>query len=181
MRDQPAPHEFVAQPRGKFPRPENDIGKCWEVVNMIYCGQPQSAPIHSVPPAPAPGASEQPELRKEIFHPCLPMFCGTCGSMEHPNCAGQIKENGIITIVCICPCHEMKAARVHPTTQVVDRDDLIEQAANFVINAINGKLERARAIGVQLLRFHEVEMLRDEIVARIRSRLSTIPSAAKEK
>lgn len=43
------PHEFLEQPRGKFPRPENAIGKCWEVVNMVYCGQPRDAEVHVQP------------------------------------------------------------------------------------------------------------------------------------
>lgn len=68
---------------------------------------------------------------------------------------------------------------IDTAAQVVDRAAVINQAMNFVINAVDGKLERARAIGVQLLRFHEVEMLRDEIVGRIRA-LSTTPPAAKE-
>lgn len=40
-------HGFVVQPRGRLLR-EPDINKCWEVVNMLYCGQPRDAQIHAV-------------------------------------------------------------------------------------------------------------------------------------
>lgn len=32
--------------RIRFPKPENAIGKCWEVVNMLYCGLPREAEVH---------------------------------------------------------------------------------------------------------------------------------------
>jgi hypothetical protein len=48
QREYGARHEFLEYPRGKFPNPTDSIGKCWEVVNMFYCGQTRDAEIHKV-------------------------------------------------------------------------------------------------------------------------------------
>jgi hypothetical protein len=45
-----ATHEFQRIPNGLL-RYDRTLDKCWKVINMIYCGLPVSAPVHSVPAA----------------------------------------------------------------------------------------------------------------------------------
>lgn len=74
------------------------------------------------------------EPKRELFHPCHPMFCETCGSWEHPNCAAVVENDGVIVAVCVCPCHEIKAKRQAASTpSPLTPEEAKERARKIVI------------------------------------------------
>lgn len=92
-------HEFLAHPRGRFPRPEDAIGgKCWRAVSGLhYCGQPQDAEVHTVPPA-LQDESESATMSE------------ACRDGEHQQCVGRVQvPAGVATSIpwqsCKCKCH----------------------------------------------------------------------------